>query len=201
MQKFDKAASYVLKSNNIFTNLSFENYIFKSKRPAYPVMLLYQNDKSVIIGRNQNIFKECKLEKLKANKVNICRRHSGGGAVYQDLGNLCFSFITPIPDPLYLPLNIKDHNNLIILKALKDLGLKAESQGRNDLTLSGKKFSGSAFEVDLGCKGKLTRVLHHGTLLMNVDIAAMVDYLSPNVLKLKSKVFLSGNRKCPGKSH
>lgn len=193
MQKFIKAGAYFLRSTNIFVNLSFENFIYKNKNEDFPVLMLYQNDRSVIIGRNQNIFKECKVEKLKENQIAICRRHSGGGAVYQDLGNLCFSFITPIADTNFPPLNIKEHNNKILTNSFQNIGITVENNGRNDLTLHGKKISGSAFEVDLGGKRNNTRVLHHGTLLLNVDLASMTDYLNPNVLKLKSKANLLGN--------
>lgn len=86
------------------------------------MLLFYQNNKSVIIGRNQNPWKECRVEKIKENKVDLCRRFSGGGAVYQDMGNLCFSFINPM-DSNILPLDIKDLNNIILKKAFEKLNI------------------------------------------------------------------------------
>ena len=85
-------------------------------------------------------------------------------------------------------MNIKDVNYEIIQNSLKSQGFEIEFKGRNDLVIRNKKFSGSAYEVDLNTKEKHTRVLHHGTLLIDVDLESMVDYLNPNVLKLKSKV-------------
>lgn len=101
---------------------------------------------------------------------------------------MCFAFVTPILNPEYPPLNVKEFNDEIVKNALRGLGVAAESAGRNDLLVDGKKVSGSAFEVDLFGKKNHTRVLHHGTILLEVDLDGMVDYLSPNIAKLKSKV-------------
>lgn len=91
-------------------------------------------------------------------------------------------------NPNYPPLNIKEFNDQVVQKALRYLGVFVESAGRNDLALEGRKISGSAFEVDLYGLKRHTRVLHHGTVLVDVDLDAMADYLNPSVLKLKSKV-------------
>ncbi len=101
---------------------------------------------------------------------------------------MCFAFISPITDPTLPPLDLKFKNNKIIIAALRNLGFDAESRGRNDLEVNGLKFSGSAFEVELGGSKVSKRVLHHGTILYDVDVSAMNDYLNPNVLKMKSKV-------------
>lgn len=103
-------------------------------------------------------------------------------------GNLCFAFITPVFDRNFPPLNLKDFNDQIVKNALNSLNIQVESKGRNDITLHGLKISGSAFEVDLYTKLRHTRVLHHGTVLVNVNLSAVADYLNPNVQKLKSKV-------------
>ncbi len=117
----------------------------------------------------------------------MCRRYSGGGAVYQDLGNFCFSFITPVFDKDYPPLNMKEIHNDILIDGFKKMNIPVQSQGRNDMVLEEKKFSGSAFEVDLGSKKRQKRVLHHGTILLNADLKIMTHLLNPNVMKLKSK--------------
>ena len=109
-------------------------------------------------------------------------------------GNLCFSFITPLPDPDFLPLDIRIRNDAILARTFARFGLTIEYKGRNDLLINGLKFSGSAFEVELGGRNSTKRVLHHGTLMLNVDLSVMEDYLHPNIMKLKSKVFSKGYR-------
>lgn len=79
---------FVSTQNSIYKNLAFERSLYKRKDLNHPILLFYQNSKSVIIGRNQNPWKECKLEELYKREVDLCRRFSGGGAVYQDLGQL-----------------------------------------------------------------------------------------------------------------
>jgi lipoate-protein ligase A len=86
--KFKQGTFYKSLSNSIFNNLAFEGHIYKSKTLAAPSLVLYRNSPSIIIGRNQNAWKECKLERIRENNVALCRRNSGGGAVYQDLGRL-----------------------------------------------------------------------------------------------------------------
>jgi lipoate-protein ligase A len=112
---------------------------------------------------------------MEQDGVVLARRKSGGGAVYQDLGNSCFTFLTSRKD-YDIP-----RNTSIIVNALKHFNIHAEPTGRNDITVGGRKVSGSAF--------KLThdRAFHHGTLLMNVDLNALERYLNPNKEKLKSK--------------
>lgn len=186
MQTFKKLTIYISKQTDIFKNLATERYLYKSLK-THPILFFYQNDKSIIIGRNQNQHKECKLEALKAEKISLCRRYSGGGAVYQDLGNLCFSFITPIFNKKTLPLDMKENHNKILIKAFKNLKIPISAEGRNDLILGKKKFSGSAFELDLGGKEGIAKVLHHGTILFDTDLGVMKRLLNPSVLKLKSK--------------
>ena len=83
-----KPSVFVSSQTSIYKNLAFERFLYKNKDLTQPVLLFYQNSKSVIIGRNQNPWKECKLEELHKREVDLCRRFSGGGAVYQDLGEL-----------------------------------------------------------------------------------------------------------------
>lgn len=124
-------------STNIFKNLALERVLYRQKELTEPVLLFYRNDKSIIIGRHQNPWKECKIEAIKESQTNLCRRFSGGGAVYQDLGNLCFSFITPV-GPERMAFDEKAVHNQIIAKAFKDLGLEIFAEGRNDLLIMGE---------------------------------------------------------------
>lgn len=103
-------------------------------KPEVPVFFWWRNDKNVVIGRNQNPFKECDLSKMETDKIDLARRFSGGGAVYQDLGNSCYTFL--VPDPL----SEKSLNNGVILNVLKNhFGVVGEASGRNDLMTDGKK--------------------------------------------------------------
>lgn len=175
---------------SIHKNLAYEDFLFYNDDLKYPTLMLWRNSKNIVIGKHQNPWKECHLQKMNEDNIALSRRKSGGGAVYQDQGNTCFSFLIPIYDKT-LPLDSKNVNNKIILAALANLGVDAELSGRNDITLNGKKFSGSAYEVDLGGKLKRKKALHHGTLLLDVNVTALWNYLNPDKAKLQSKVFFS----------
>jgi len=113
---------------------------------------------------------------METDGISLVRRQSGGGTVYQDLGNTCFTFLSSKEN------YSTERNFNIITNALKKrFDLNAEKSGRNDLVIDGKKISGSGF------KQKIDRALHHGTLLRDVDMDALAKYLNPNKLKLESK--------------
>ena len=116
----------------------------------------------------------------------LARRKSGGGCVYQDLGNSVFSFINPITD--FATQDFKKLNNEVLLNALRELGVEGKASGRNDLEIDGKKVSGSAYKLKLGTKdGSNKRSLHHGTMLLDLELNALSKYLNPNKKKLESK--------------
>ncbi|MAZ47998.1 MAG: hypothetical protein CME65_05510 [Halobacteriovoraceae bacterium] len=169
-----------------FRNLAFEDQLLKTIRPSEKYLLVYQNDPCVVMGRFQNPWREVNLEFLENNQshLKLVRRQSGGGCVYHDLGNMCFSFIHPSRD------HHKDDNNKIILNALEDLGIKAKASNRSDLILEDeRKFSGSAF------KQKKDRSFHHGTLLMNSDLSLLNDILNSPLKSLEGKGTLSNPSK------
>jgi lipoate-protein ligase A len=123
---------------------------------------------------------------MKKDNVKLSRRKTGGGAVYHDLGNTCFSFLTPYDKEQ--KLDYRTINNQIILDALSKLQVKAEVSGRNDMVVDGKKFSGSAYRLFLGGKdGDGKKSLHHGTIMFSVNFNALQKYLNPNKKKLESK--------------
>ena len=157
-----------------YFNLALEEYLFHTEdRNMY--FWLWQNDNTVVIGKNQNAFQEVDHDFLQKNHIKLARRMTGGGAVYHDLGNLNFSFIVPAN-------NKRDYDfkrfTDIIAKALQALGIQAEYSGRNDLLINGKKFSGNAQFV-----GK-EKILHHGTLLFSADLAMIEKCLTPSLEKL-----------------
>ncbi len=145
-------------------NLAFEEYFLKNKRPGESYLMLWRDQPAVVVGRYQSIFAEVNLEYAVTTCLPIFRRISGGGAVYHDPGNLCFSLIMdkevsgmPRVPELMRP----------IVQALVRLGLAVEVNARNDLRLEGKKFSGHAMMV------QKDRLLLHGTLLFNADLGAL----------------------------
>ena len=163
------------KNTNPYRNLAIEEYLTLHSDIGECVLFLWQNEKSVVIGKNQNAYAECDTERLEAEGGHLVRRLSGGGAVFHDLGNLNFTFCVRDAD-----YDISRQCD-VILEAVKELGIKATRTGRNDLTVDGKKFSGHAFYK------KGDKCCHHGTILMNIDTALLTRYLTPDRDKLTFK--------------
>ncbi|MDA3810452.1 MAG: lipoate--protein ligase [Spirochaetaceae bacterium] len=158
---------FTTENHNPWYNLAIENWLFhRNDLEKKEILFIHQNEPSVIIGRFQNPWLECRLAEMKVNNINFVRRHSGGGAVYHDLGNSNFTFISPGKD-----FSRSDKTNLII-NALNSLGITAIQGKRYDIYVQGKKVSGSASKFT--SKG----VIHHGTLLLNADLEALNNYLS-----------------------
>ena len=175
-----------LTNTCINQNLAFEHYLFHHDDLKWPTIMMWQNDKNIVIGKHQNPWKECYLQKMEKDGVKLARRHTGGGAVYQDLGNSCFTFLNPIKD--HTPLeNFRERNNLMLQRAFYYLKVDARLEGRNDILTGGKKFSGMAYEVDMGGKDRIKKSLHHGTILFDVNTKNLWNYLNPDSKKLKSK--------------
>jgi len=176
-----KLTIYRSKSNDPIFNLAAEEYLFSdaldvsNPKISHQILYLWQNSPAVIVGRHQNPWKETNVKKLEKDGIVLARRYSGGGAVYHDLGNAIYTFIGPKND-----FDIT-RNMEIITRALKRFGIDAQYGGRNDITVDGKKISGSAF------KHAKDRSLHHGTLLYDLNMENMLKYLTPSPLKLESK--------------
>lgn len=158
-----------------YVNLAVEELLLDEIRDEKIILYLWQNNNSVVIGRNQNAYTECRLSALETEGVLLARRRSGGGAVYHDLGNLNFSFVA---DKITYSL---ERQQQVILNMAKRLGMPAEISGRNDVTVFGRKFSGNAFLHSAGVS------LHHGTILINTNTNQMARYLTPPPGKLKAK--------------
>lgn len=163
-----------------YFNLAAEEYVLKNfSRDCF---MLWRNEPSIIVGKHQNTLAEINANFVKENHIKVVRRLSGGGAVFHDLGNLNFTFIAS-----------GEHHQLVdfrkftlpILEVMQKLGIEAKFEGRNDLTIEGRKFSGNAEHV------YKNRVLHHGTLLFSAQITDLSNALNVDPAKFQDKAVKS----------
>ncbi|AEF86441.1 lipoate-protein ligase A (Lipoate--protein ligase) [Treponema primitia ZAS-2] len=160
---------------NPYRNIALEALLLEKVPQESCILYLWQNRRTVVIGRNQNAWKECRVQELEASGGYLARRLSGGGAVFHDLGNLNFTFLVPQAEYSL------DTQTDVILRAVQRLGINAVKTGRNDIETDGRKFSGNAYYRS----GK--NAYHHGTLLVNADKEAAARYLSVSQDKIRSK--------------
>lgn len=167
-----------LKTNSVDPafNLACEEYYLRDTE--LDVFMLWQNSPVVVIGKNQDIYNEIDFDYAEKNKISFIRRITGGGAVYHDLGNINFSFITS--DTRAKSLDF-EYFTAPIIGALKSMGLNASLSGRNDIIADDRKISGNAQYSSRG------RILHHGTLLFDSRLDVLSKVLKPPIEKLESK--------------
>ena len=158
-----------------YENLSIEQYLLETLQPGQCILYLWQNQNTVVIGRNQNPWVECRTSLLGNEDGKLARRLSGGGAVFHDLGNLNFTFLMSDED-----FNIEKQLS-VIGQACALTGIETEYSGRNDILAQGRKFSGNAFYHSRG------HAYHHGTLLIRADMDKLQRYLNPSKAKLTAK--------------
>jgi lipoate---protein ligase len=187
MKEYDGVRYLINKSTNPYFNLALDEYAMKHINLDEDFFFLWRNEPAVIIGKNQNTVEEINQAFIDKNHIKVARRVSGGGAVYHDLGNLNFTFIINVDDPG--KVNYKKYVQPVI-DALKEMGVNAEASGRNDILINGLKISGNAQRM---ANGKL---MHHGTLLYDVNIEDMVQalhvaedkFISNSVKSVRSRV-------------
>ena len=158
-------------------NISFEEKIFEEFSGDEEFFMLWRNDKSVIVGSHQVIENEVDLEFARLHNIKVIRRKTGGGAVYHDLGNVNFTYISKRVDEFGNFLVFAEP----ILKFLRSKGVDAQHIKKNDIGIDGKKISGNAQRIKNGY------ILHHGTLMFDVDIEMLEKVLTPAPIKLSSK--------------
>ena len=163
----NKLKYYISTDFEPYKNLSIEKFLFDTVPEDTCILYLWQNKKTVVIGKNQNPWAECNCAVLSKDGGKIARRLSGGGAVFHDIGNLNFTFISSA-DNMDVQKNLK-----VIQRACGMAGIETEISGRNDILADGKKFSGNAF---YNAKGK---AYHHGTLLIKSNFDVIFSTMRP----------------------
>ncbi|MDD4388883.1 MAG: lipoate--protein ligase [Bacilli bacterium] len=165
-------------SNNPYYNLALEEYLLKSETVPQELVWLWQNRPAVIVGRNQNTIEEINHTMIKEKGIDVVRRISGGGAVYHDLGNINFTFITSARDG---SADLFRQFTAPVIAALRTVGVPAEFSGRNDIIVNNKKISGNAQAY------YRDRMVHHGTILFDADLETVGAVLNVSMDKISSK--------------
>lgn len=170
-----RTACLIARGTDPYHNLAVEKHLMDTLPEDTAILYLWQNQHTIVIGRNQNPWAECRVEAFLQSGGRIARRLSGGGAVYHDLGNLNFTFILPKAE-FDIPKQLKT-----VAMAVSAFGIYAELSGRNDLQTEGRKFSGNAF-YKAG-----SSAYHHGTILVDCNMDAMTHYLTVDEQKLRHR--------------
>ena len=173
------------ESTDPYYNLALEEHLFKTLPDGSVLLMLWQNDRTVVIGKYQNAAEEIDRKAVTSRGIKVARRMSGGGAVYHDLGNLNYTIISDIPDNLTTDSESGEIDFSIftkpVISVLSAFGVHAEATGRNDMTIDGRKFSGTA-QYTSG-----SRILHHGCIMIDSDLSSVAAVLRPDPSKFESK--------------
>lgn len=161
-----------------YYNLALEEYVFEKLDRSEDWLILWQNYNTIVIGKYQNTIEEINADYVKTHGISVARRLSGGGAVYHDKGNLNYTIIVEKNDDF--DFNFQ-YFVLPVTNALKLFGLDAAFSGRNDVTIDGKKFSGNSQYV------KQNRIMHHGCIMLDSNLAHVAEALRVKPVKLESK--------------
>jgi lipoyltransferase and lipoate-protein ligase len=165
-------------STDPYRNLAAEQYLFDNMPKGDSCFMLWQNDNTIVIGKNQNAVREINAGFVEDRGIHVARRLSGGGAVYHDLGNVNYTFIVDDSN-----VETFDFARFCrpVADALKEIGVQAEISGRNDMTIDGKKFSGNSQYM------RGSRIMHHGTLMFDSDLDICGQALKVSKDKIESK--------------
>ena len=164
--------------NDAFSNMALEEYVFEGLPQDEEYFMLWQNKNAIVVGKYQNTIEEINADYVRENDIAVVRRLSGGGAMYQDMGNLNFTFVVDQNAAITLDFSIFIQP---VVRALAKMGIAAEQSSRNDIVIDGKKFSGNAQYNKHG------RTMHHGTLLFNSRLDTLGKALNPKPDKIESK--------------
>lgn len=165
-------------SNDAFFNMALEEYVFEGLPRDDDYFMLWQNKNAIVVGKYQNTVEEINGDYVKENGISVVRRLSGGGAMYQDMGNLNFTFVVDQNTSKSLDFSLFTQP---VVHALAQIGVQAETGSRNDILIDGKKFSGNS---QYNKKG---RTMHHGTLLFHSNLNVIQNALNVKPDKIQSK--------------
>lgn len=171
---------FIVSNTDIYYNLALEEFLLKESSKDF--FFLWRSEPVVVVGKHQNPYKEINLAYAQEKGIKIARRLSGGGTVFQDLGNINFTLIKNTEEGKQI--NFKKHS-MLIFEALKALRLNVEYSERNDLIIEKRKFSGNAEHVFKN------RVLHHGTILFDTDLLCLNAVLKNQYSKYQDKTIPS----------
>jgi len=166
------------KSYDAKIHFETEEHYTRTVKNNVPVLMLWQTDKTVMLGNNQDVEAEVNIEFAQKENIEIIRRPSGGGAIYTDKGTVLYSIIEPITKEAKIH---REQTAEMIIQALAMLGVTAVQEGRNDILIEGKKISGLAQHTSP------THICTHGSLLYDTDLEILSKVLLPNESKLKPK--------------
>lgn len=174
---------YYIKSNqhDATYNLALEQYVFDQLDRQHSYLMLWQNANAVIIGKHQNTVEELDASFVDKHAIQVVRRLSGGGAVYHDMGNINFTFISNMEGESFAFSAFCQP----VIDVLRKMGVNAQVSGRNDMTIDGMKFSGNSQYMKQG------RIMHHGTIMYDSDLGTLAQALTVAPDKIQSKGFKS----------
>lgn len=161
-----------------YYNLALEQFVFDHLPPHQSAFMLWQNDNTIVVGKYQNTAEEINQAYVDEHQIRVARRLSGGGAVYHDQGNLNFTFITDASNVQEFQFEVFVRP---VIAALKKMDIKAEFNGRNDITINGLKFSGNSQYI------KNDRVMHHGCIMVDSNLVSVTQALKVKAAKFDSK--------------
>ncbi|WP_106078779.1 lipoate--protein ligase [Mesoplasma coleopterae] len=167
---------FISKSNDPAYNLAVEEYLTYQYSTNDPILYIWQNSNTIVVGRNQNTYAEINIAEAMKDEVKIIRRNTGGGTVFHDMGNVCYSLIVNNDKNSQSNFEIALQP---IIQYLRSEGLNANFSGRNDIEIDGYKISGNAQLKNI------TKILQHGTLLFDVELPRILKYLNVDPEKIK----------------
>ncbi|CAO3640939.1 unnamed protein product [Mucor hiemalis] len=162
----NKVNCYISTINNAYSNLAIEKWLLRETKPDRHILYLWRNKPCVVVGRNQNPYRECNLKFMSENDIPLVRRRSGGGAVYHDMGNSIYTIFMPRES------FSRRTNAELVARSLNQLDIPASVNERHDIVVDNHKVSGSAYKITSA------RAYHHGTMLIDADTEVLKGCLS-----------------------
>lgn len=145
-----------------------------------PTLRFHRSLPTASLGRFQAAPRELRLDVCARRGVDVARRMTGGGALYLDPRQAGFSLVAPgsaFAGPFSLP-SMLANAAAALAQALASLGITVRIKAPNDLEIGGRKLA-SVFAVREGGAW-----LVHGTVLLDVDVQAMLEVLRVPTEKL-----------------